>query len=134
MLTGIFHYCPDFCEKSNRRRRLAGNLAPCSCAATVARGAGCLLSRTPRWACLIGNLCPPKLQRRRIVAKPDLPPQSIHQASHKAAPRQAGWSRPMQVWLKNHNSCDIFYKSQKCSFIPLSLGFHKIWDITNFSE
>jgi hypothetical protein len=40
--------------------------------------AGCLLSRTPRWACLIGNPCPPKLQRRRIVAKHDIAARCIH--------------------------------------------------------
>ena len=36
----------------------------------------------------------------------------------------------MQIWLKNHNFCDIFYTSQKCSFIPPLPGFHKIRDIT----
>jgi len=28
-------FCLIFCEKSNLRRRIAGNLAPCSCAGTV---------------------------------------------------------------------------------------------------
>jgi hypothetical protein len=50
-------YCLIFCEKSNLRWRLAGNLAPCSCAATV--------EYTVHSCCV-------------LVAKPDLPPQSIH--------------------------------------------------------
>ena len=50
-------YCLIFCEKSNLRRRLAGNLAPCSCAATVEY--------------IVHSCCV-------LVAKPDLPPQSIH--------------------------------------------------------
>ena len=94
-----------------RRWRLTGNLAPCSCAATV--------EYTVHSCCV-------------LIAKPDLPPQSIHRSSHKAAPGQAGWSCPMQIWLKNHNFCDIFYTSQKCSFIPPLPGFHKIRDITKF--
>ena len=31
----------------------------------------------------------------------------------------------MQIWLKNHNFFDIFYTSQKCSFISLCLDFTK---------
>ena len=46
--------------------------------ASWSRWAGCLLSRTPRWACLIEPPCPPKLQRRRIVAKHDLDSHCIH--------------------------------------------------------
>ncbi|MBE6358739.1 MAG: hypothetical protein E7057_09400 [Lentisphaerae bacterium] len=49
--------CPEFCKKSNLRWRLAGNLAPCSCAGAVE---------------YIVHSCPV------LIAKHDLPPQSIH--------------------------------------------------------
>ena len=38
----------------------------------------------------------------------------------------------MQIWLKNHNSGDIFYTSQKCSFIPLCLDFTKLGTLPIF--
>ena len=74
--------CLNFCKKSLLRWRIVVNLAPCSCAGAVARWAGCLLSRTPRWACLIGNPCPPKLHRRRIVAKHDIASHCVHRLDH----------------------------------------------------
>ena len=40
----------------------------------------------------------------------------------------------MQIWLKNHNSCDIFYTSQKCSFIPLCLDFTKFGTLPSFNH
>ena len=49
--------CPEFCEKSNLRWHLAGNLAPCSCAGAVE---------------YIVHSC------TVLVAKHDLPLQSIH--------------------------------------------------------
>ncbi len=39
----------------------------------------------------------------------------------------------MQIWLKNHNFCDIFYTSKKCSFIPLCLDFTKFGTLSIFS-
>ena len=90
--------CPGFCEKSNLRWRLAGNLAPCSCAATV--------EYTVHSCCV-------------LIAKPDLPPQSIHRLELTHADLV---EKSQLLWY-------ILYITEMFIYTPLP-RFHKIRDIT----
>ena len=142
-------YCLIFCGKSNQRRCIVGR-QPCRFEITapslrwgqdVWKQGQLIFPSTPCPAIalcdggfpavLAVKLRPCSTLHPPIANKPyssfaNQTCGGVSRGGNRAARNPStDWSRPVQILLKNHNFCDIFYTSLECSFRPLCLNFTK---------
>ena len=109
---GYFYcHCPDFCEKSNLRWRIVGNLLPNR--RTQARS-----------SMVIHSLAFALIWRRPCLTLH--PPVSI-----KITPWQAGWIKAVSARLTNPSCHGITLFVAEFAAYNFIYQFHKIKDITN---